>query len=100
MSFLRNNRSFRGTNGTNNLEKFEKRSIPLFIARAIDTDFINQFEILTSNYLNAKTLEDKEVHWQEWLSVVRNRYWENESLDGSFELKLFFENLFYENSFL
>lgn len=80
------------------LEKFEKRSIPLFIARAIDTDFINHFQVLTKNYINAKTLEDKEIHWQEWLTVVRSRYWENQNSDGTFELKLFFENLFYEFS--
>ena len=78
------------------LEKFEKRSIALFVARAIDTEFINQFQMLTKNYLQAKTLEEKEIHWQEWLSAVRSRYWNGENVDGAFELKLFFENLFYE----
>lgn len=80
------------------LEKFEKRSIPLFVSKAIDTEFINQFQELTKNYINAKTLEEKEIHWQAWLDVVRARYWDNQSSDGTFELKLFFENLFYEFS--
>ncbi len=80
------------------LEKFEKRGIQLFIAKAIDTEFINHFQVLTKKYIAAKTLEEKEIHWQEWLSVVRIRYWKNVSSDGAFELKLFFENLFYELS--
>lgn len=80
------------------LEKFEKRSIPLLIGKAIDIQFINSFEVLTKNYINAKTLEDKEIHWQEWLNVVRARYWNSSSTDGAFELKLFFENIFYELS--
>lgn len=78
------------------LEKFERRNIPLFIARSIDTEFMSKFQLLTKSYLDAKTLENKEIYWQQWLSVVRCRYWENSNSDGSFELKLFFENLFYE----
>ena len=78
------------------LEKFERRNIPLFIARSIDTEFMSKFQLLTKSYLDAKTLENKEIYWQQWLSVVRCRYWENSSSVGSFEFKLFCENLFYE----
>ena len=78
------------------LEKFEKRNITLFISQSIDIQWLTRFHQITTSYMEAKTLREKEIHWKNWLLHVRDRYWSVTHPDGAFELKLLFENIFYD----
>lgn len=80
------------------LEKFEKRNITLFISQSIDIQWLTRFHQITMSYMETKTLREKEIHWKNWLLHVRDRYWSTSHPDGAFELKLLFENIFYDFS--
>lgn len=80
------------------LEKFEKRNITLFISQSIDIQWLTRFHQITMSYIETKTLREKEIHWKNWLLHVRDRYWVTNHPDGAFELKLLFENIFYDFS--
>ncbi len=77
------------------LKKFEERKVLLFVQNQVDISWVQKMQKLTLEYLRAKTLSEKEFHWNNWLIHIRLRYWENDHPDASFELKVIFQNLFY-----
>ncbi len=80
------------------LQKFEKKNIQLFVSNNIDVKWVSEFYQITTDYMFAKNLQEKEELWKNWLIAVKERYWDNTHRDLAFELKLIMENIFYDFS--